>query len=139
MPHPADSFRVCLSALAIAFITFGQPALSAENKAADPAAIAALREKSSLIVARNGTEVNVRWELPPVDLRSLELLRNTQRDPAGRDRVASVSKKKLQHVDQVPDASATYWYWLKITLKDGRTFGIGPVATPSAEVWSPSS
>ena len=139
MPRLAEPVRVRLSVLATALALAGQPAFSAGSEAATPGAIAALREKTRLIVARNGHEVNVRWELPPLDLRALELLRNTRSDPSGRDRVASVSKKKLQHLDQVPDASATYWYWLKITLKDGSTFGIGPVATPPAEVWSPAN
>ena len=99
---------------------------------------ALIRRQGRLIIARSGGEVSARWELPDIEVRGVELLRNTQAGPKGRKRVASVSKKSTHYVDTLPDASAAYWYWLKVTLKDGRSVGLGPVATPSAEVWTPS-
>lgn len=113
------------------------PPRGPSTEIAEAPTVAYVRANSKLIVARNGTEVNIRWELPDVEVRGVELIRNTRKETKGRTRIASVSKKTIQYIDAVPDASATYWYWLKITLKDGATAGIGPVPTPDAEVWKP--
>lgn len=92
-----------------------------------------------LTVARNGDEVLLGWDVPEMDIeiRQLEIMRHTQRDQKGRGRVATVRVHPGLYNDRVPDPSRTYWYWLKITLADGRVIGAGPVQTPAAEVWSP--
>lgn len=132
------------AALALLFALSHSPAFPADaapsataESAADARAL--IREKARLGVARNGREVVISWELPEVDVRALDVIRNTQKETKGRDRVANVSKKTTHYVDAVPDATVTYWYWLKITLRDGRTVGVGPIATPTAEVWSPAN
>lgn len=94
-------------------------------------------ESGSLEVARSGTEVYLTWTLPAGEVRLLEIMRNTSISPQGRDRVASLRNTLLLHLDTVPDPDATYWYWVKITRPDGRIINIGPVATPSATVWTP--
>lgn len=114
-----------------------EASLAADAENADASIVAHIRAQTKLTVARTGAEVSIRWELPDVEIRGVDLIRNARKEPKGRDRIASVSKKTIQYIDTVPDASATYWYWLKITLKDGRTVGVGPVPTPDATVWTP--
>lgn len=91
-------------------------------------------------VARSGNEVMISWELPStMEIKQFEIYRNTEKGPAGRVRAAAIRTQPPVFLDVVPDQSATYWYWLKITLSNAQIVNIGPVSTPSAEVWTPSS
>lgn len=95
-------------------------------------------EQVKFVAARNGAEVLFSWTFPDdYETRFAELLRNTKPDPSGRSRVGPVSIRSGQHADQTPDPTVTYWYWLKVTLKNGQTLNIGPVGTPAAQVWQP--
>lgn len=87
--------------------------------------------------ARNGQEILLSWDLPELEIRLLELVRNDQREQKGRGRIATLRVRPGLYTDHVPDPAATYWYWLKITLADGSLVGLGPVETPQAEVWNP--
>ena len=95
------------------------------------------QEGIKLHVARSGNDVMVTWELPPIEIKQFEIFRNTHKNPAGRGRAAAVRTEPAVFLDQVPDQTVTYWYWLKITLKDGQIVNIGPVATPDPTVWTP--
>ena len=88
--------------------------------------------------ARNGAEVLLTWEITVPDVRQVELMRHTRRDQRGRGRVATVRARPGTYTDQVPDPSATYWYWLKVTLASGQVIGSNAVKTPPAEVWQPT-
>lgn len=90
-----------------------------------------------LHVARSGNDVMITWELPPIEIKQFEIFRNIHKDPRGRGRAAAVRTEPAIYLDQVPDQTVTYWYWLKITLKNGQVVNIGPVATPDAKVWTP--
>jgi len=91
----------------------------------------------TLEVARNGNEVILSWTLPTGEVRTIEIYRNTQRDVKGRGRAGTVRADVVVFHDKVPD-DQTYWYWLKLTLPSGKNVNIGPVATPSAQVWNPA-
>jgi hypothetical protein len=90
----------------------------------------------TLEVARSGNEVILTWTLPEGEIRTLEIYRNTQSDVKGRGRAGAIRTDVTVFHDKVPDAQ-TYWYWLKITRPDGVIVNLGPVATPSASVWTP--
>jgi hypothetical protein len=91
-----------------------------------------------LHVARNGNEVIVTWVLvPDMDIKQLEIYRNTVKETKGRGRAGAVRATPSIFLDQVPDISVTYWYWLKITLNSGQEINIGPLPTPDATVWTP--
>lgn len=111
------------------------PSAAAPASAPDPA-----NDAPKLAVARNGADVLLNWQIPAtLDIKLIELIRNTQRDAKGRTRVASVHARPGLYTDKVPDPSADYWYWLKITLKSGQVVGVGPVQAPPSVVWQPET
>lgn len=137
--HPCilTLLALALSPAAVSPLSAAEAKAAAPTEDADASLAETIRANTKLTVARNGAEVSVTWELPDVEIRGMDLIRNDRKDPKGRDRLAFISKKTPHYIDTVPDASATYWYWLKITLKSGRTVGVGPVPTPDATVWTP--
>jgi hypothetical protein len=92
--------------------------------------------KGTLEVARSGNEVILTWTLPEGEARALEIYRNTHSDVKGRGRAGSIRADATVFHDKVPD-DQTYWYWVKITRPNGVIVNLGPVATPSAAVWTP--
>ena len=96
-------------------------------------------QKGSLEVARTGNEVLIAWTLPDGEVRLLEIMRHSSSSAPGRGRVAGLRSDVRSYIDTAPDATVTYWYWIKITRPNGVIVNIGPVATPSATVWTPAS
>jgi len=123
---------LCLVGMTSAALGRAAPGAVSTTPAAAPA--------MTLAAARNGDEILLSWEIPrlDIDIRQIELMRHTRREQKGRSRVATVHARHGLYTDRVPDPSAAYWYWLKITLADGLILGVGPVQTPSASVWQPS-
>lgn len=105
------------------------------DKTSSASAVAAT--EGALQIARNGNEVILAWELPAGKMRQVELMRNSHSQAMGRGRVAAVRAETTLYIDEVPDLTVTYWYWLKLTLEDGRIVNIGPVPTPAPSVWTP--
>lgn len=108
-------------------------------RAAEPVAdTAALEAASKLLVARNGDEVMVSWELPQgVAIKGVDIFRNTQPRPAGRTRLDFARPQPAVYIDKVPDPKAVYWYSIKVVFTDGRSFTVAAVVTPKADVWTP--
>lgn len=92
----------------------------------------------TLEVARSGNEVIITWTLPEGEVRTIEIYRNTQAEVKGRGRAGAVRTDVTTFHDKVPDEQ-TYWYWIKLTRPNGVAVNLGPVPTPSATVWQPSS
>lgn len=88
-------------------------------------------------VARNGEDVFLAWSQLGGPIRRIEIHRNTRAVPEGRVRIATITTSINTFLEKVPDPTAIYWYWLVVTRPDASTEIIGPVATPSAEVWTP--
>lgn len=113
--------------------------LSAAAQPAPPAPVSEVpitKESPKLHVVRNGGEVLLSWELPlSVQARAIEVYRNDTEFVKGRKRVTVTRNDRAY--DILPEAQATYWYWLKILLLDGQTLNVGPVVTPSSTVWTP--
>lgn len=92
---------------------------------------------AKLTLARNGADVVVSWTLPPGNYRSIQITRHTQSEPRGRTGVGSVGPATTSYPDTLPDKTATYWYWIKVTQTDLTVFNVGPVISKPAEVWNP--
>lgn len=138
---PPMLFRLTLLLAALAFPLSAQessphPALPATTVASSPS-LDEIRAAARLEVARNGDEVLVTWSLPPADYKGVDVYRNIQERTSGRSRVDFVGATPAEFRDKVPDASVTYWYWLKVVLRTGEHINIGPVKTPDAAVWTP--
>ena len=119
-------------AVASASCAYSQTGDTASAVASPPAAT-----DGALQIARNGNEVILAWELPAGKMRQVELMRNSSSQAMGRGRVAAVRAETTLYIDEVPDLTVTYWYWLKLTHADGRVVNIGPVPTPAPAVWTP--
>lgn len=90
-----------------------------------------------LDAARNGDEVSLTWNLPDVGSGHFDLYRHSRETPTGRSRVATLYPPTKLYLDQVPDAAATYWYWLVVTDAEGKVTTVGPVASKPVAVWTP--
>ncbi len=97
-----------------------------------PVAPVASSEKP-LVASRAGAVVQVAWVLPESDIgfKGIEIMRNDRDQAQGRTRVRAVRSTVTTLQDTVPDASANYWYWLKLTRQDGQVQNIGPVLAPT--------
>lgn len=117
-------------ALALSMTATLCPAAEAIPTATAPA-------EGSIEAARTGNEVLLTWKLPTGDFIRSEIYRNTNSTTAGRGRVNTVKTEVTQLLDQVPDLTVTYWYWIKLIRADGTHVNVGPASTPSADVWVP--
>lgn len=134
-PHRHLLFLGAFAASAFAQIP---PPVTAPTPAAATPAPAPAPKKMVLEVARTGNEVLLTWTLPEGEVRMLEIMRNTSENAPGRGRVGTTRATVNVFSDTVPDATVTYWYWVKLTRPSGDVVNIGPVATPSAKVWTPT-
>lgn len=89
--------------------------------------------KAPLVASRSGTTVQLAWTLPGTTsgYRAIEIMRNSHAQATGRGRVRAVRAETTRIEDTVPDAGASYWYWLKITHVDGTVQNLGPFAATS--------
>jgi hypothetical protein len=110
-----------------------KPAQFLHSKSAAASAVAAPKFEA----ARSGDEVSLTWNLPEVGAGHFDLYRHNRETPTGRNRVATLYPPTKLYLDQVPDAAATYWYWLVVTDADGKVTTQGPVVSKPAMVWTP--
>ena len=131
-------FRAFALALALGLSSFAQstPPSASTVAPAEPTNVEAFK-KSQLNVVRHGNEVILSWVLPNPTVKQLEIFRNTRDQAPGRTRVGTVRTEPAVFHDILPDDSATYWYWLKITLISGETVNVGAAPTPGGKVWTP--
>lgn len=82
-----------------------------------------------LNATRSGSTVKLTWTLPSEadGYRAIEVMRNTASVAQGRGRIRAVRATVTGIEDTVPDATARYWYWLKLTTTSGTVSNIGPV------------
>lgn len=138
VPAPPIMLRACLLAFALATPVAAQAASTLPTAEIAPADIDALAHATKLLVARDGGDVIVSWELPAgAAIKGIDIYRHTHESTKGRGRLDYVRPSPALFTDKVPDASADYWYWLKIVLVSGAHYNVGPVRTPDAVVWTP--
>jgi hypothetical protein len=126
----ANCFSVLLLALAL-------PMTAALCPAAETTPPDAVPFSGSIEAARTGNEMLLTWRIPDGQFIRTEIFRNTNSSTDGRGRVTTVRTDVAQLIDQVPDLTVTYWYWIKLIRADGTHVNVGPDATPEAQVWSP--
>jgi hypothetical protein len=131
-------FRASALALALSVSVFAQPSPPSTSApvSAEPTDVQAFK-KSQLNVVRNGNEVILSWVLPNPTVKQLEIFRNTRDQAPGRIRVGAVRTEPAVFHDVLPDDSATYWYWLKLTLVTGEVVNVGAAPTPGGKIWTP--
>jgi hypothetical protein len=126
----ANCFSVLLLAIAL-------PMTAALCPAAETSPPAAVPFAGNIEAARTGNEVLLTWKIPEGNFIRVEIFRNTNSSTAGRGRVNTARTDVTQLLDQVPDLTVKYWYWIKLIRADGTHVNVGPAATPEATVWTP--
>lgn len=88
-----------------------------------------------LNATRSGSTVKLTWTLPSEadGYRAIEVMRNTASVAQGRGRIRAVRATVTGIEDTVPDTTARYWYWLKLTTTSGTVSNIGPVEVSEAK------
>lgn len=82
-----------------------------------------------LNATHSGSTVKLTWTLPSESdgYRAIEVMRNTASVAQGRGRIRAVRATVTGVEDTVPDTTARYWYWLKLTTANGTVSNIGPI------------
>ncbi|HSI09129.1 MAG TPA: hypothetical protein VK985_11140 [Rariglobus sp.] len=89
----------------------------------------------ALRATRTGSTVTLAWTLPEAadGYRAVEVMRNTTSIAQGRTRIRSVRATVTGLEDTVPDATAPYWYWLKLTTPANTVINLGPFEAVEAK------
>lgn len=126
-----NTIKKLLALSAIASVVFSATAFAAPEKeitaAKKPGVSATAASKNGVLNAeRDGETVKLTWTLPEGEWRAVHITRNTNANPRNRSGVKSVRIEVSSYTDTIPDANAQYWYWLKLTAKDGSITNLGP-------------
>jgi rhamnogalacturonan endolyase len=75
--------------------------------------------------------VDLSWSIENVDIRHIEIFRDTDSNPSGRGRVGIVGADVTSFIDQTVTNNTPYWYWLKVIDVNGKAHGSNAAkATP---------
>ena len=121
----------------VLLLALASPMTAALCPAAEASPPAAAPFAGSIDAARSGNEVLLTWRIPDGEFIRVEIFRNTNSSTAGRGRVNTTRTDVTQLLDQVPDLTVTYWYWIKLIRADGTHVNVGLAATPAGDVWQP--
>ncbi len=78
--------------------------------------------------------VTLNWSTENIDIRNIQIYRDTDSDPSGRTRIATPGADDTSYTDSDVENDTTYYYWVKITDTDLNTYNSEVVgATPSEE------
>ncbi len=81
--------------------------------------------------AGDGT-VNLDWTTSDIDIRNIQIYRDTDSDAEGRTRIGTAGSDETSYTDSDVTNGTTYYYWVKITDTDLETHNSAAVeATPS--------
>ncbi len=78
--------------------------------------------------------VTLSWSTENIDIRNIQIMRDTDSDPSGRTRIATPSASATSYKDSDVSNGTTYYYWVKIVNTDLETITSDVVAaTPASE------
>ncbi len=87
----------------------------------------------SLSTTSGDSYVTLSWTTNNIDIRNIQIYRDTDSDPDGRTRIATPSASATSYTDSDVSNETTYYYWLKIVDTDLDSHNSDAVAgTPSA-------
>ncbi len=107
-------------------VSYNSDAVAATPTSADETSITLLAN------AGNGY-VTLNWSTSNIDIRNIQIYRDTDSDPSGRTRIATVGSSYTSYTDSDVSNGTTYYYWLKIVDTDLESINSDAVnATPSS-------
>lgn len=68
----------------------------------------------NLTASAGESSVSLNWIISNVSVSSLEVYRDTDSNPSGRVRIASVSASTRDYIDTTVTNGTTYYYWIKV-------------------------
>ncbi len=84
--------------------------------------------------------VTLSWSTSNIDIRNIQVYRDTDSDPSGRTRIATPDADDTSYTDSDVSNGTTYYYWVKIVDTDLETYNSDAVsATPSSSSSSSDS
>ncbi|WP_187263849.1 rhamnogalacturonan lyase family protein [Pontibacter beigongshangensis] len=103
-----------------------------------PVVLPPLPAMVELSAAPGDGKVDLSWVIKNVDIRQVEIYRDTDSNPSGRTRIGIVSATTTSYTDLTVTNGTPYWYWLKVIAVDGSTPGSNAAqATPQGVVVPP--
>ncbi len=94
----------------------------------------------SLTASGGDGSVTLNWSLTNIDVRNIQIMRDTDSDPDGRTRIATLYGDETSYTDSDVDNGTTYYYWLKVVDTDVETYSSEVAsATPVSTSTSASS
>jgi pectate lyase len=103
-----------LTASACSGGTTSSAASSTPSSTASSSSSAAASGSINLSTSVSGTSVNLSWSTSNLTTASQEVYRDTDSDPAGRVRIATLTSAARSYTDSTASAG-TYYYWIKNT------------------------
>ncbi len=90
-------------------------------------------ETSISLSATSGDEyVTLSWTTENIDIRNIQIYRDTDSDPSGRTRITTLDSDETSYTDSDVTNGTTYYYWVKIVDTDLETHNSDAVeANPS--------
>jgi rhamnogalacturonan endolyase len=83
-------------------------------------------------------KVDLNWTIENVNIRQVEIFRDTDSNPSGRGRVGIVAADVTTFSDPTVTNGTPYWYWLKVIDVDGKAHGSNAAqATPQGSTPPP--
>ncbi len=113
-------------------------ASSTPSSTAASSSSAAASGSINLSTSVSGTSVNLSWSTSNLTTASQEVYRDTDSDPAGRVRIATLSSTARSYTDSTA-STGTYYYWIKNTTNGVVTNSNAAVATIGGASSSSSS
>lgn len=89
-----------------------------------------------LVAGVSASSIALSWSVDNVDVTGLEVYRDTDADPQGRTRIASVSSSSREYTDTDVVAGETYYYWIKLTAGNGEVVNsrVASASVPKAGI-----
>ncbi len=76
--------------------------------------------------------VSLAWTSSNIDIKNIQIMRDTDSDPTGRSRIGVASSSATSYTDTDVTNGTTYYYWIKMVDSDLDTYNSAVVgATPS--------
>jgi hypothetical protein len=95
------------------------------------ASATAAHAQINLSASAGNARVSLSWSYSGVTAATQEVYRDTDSNPSGRVRIASVSAGTRSHTDTSAANGTTYWYWIKNTNSGTVTNSNAASATPT--------
>ncbi len=88
----------------------------------------------SLSASAGDSYVTLNWSISNIDIRNIQIYRDTDSDPSGRTRITTLGSDETSYTDSDVSNGTTYYYWVKVVDTDLDSYNSDAVgATPTSD------